>query len=89
MADDLTNPGLNISTDSVDRMDEFMRKWDRLEDRRITRSDVAREVIPLGLEVWEALLREYGTEAYRIPTRERNAMVRQAMVDFFDEDDGE
>lgn len=86
---DLTNVGLNVSTNDRDKLDEFKREWDQLESRNISRSDVAREVLPLGLVAWEAFMNEFDTEAYRIPTRERNAMVRQALYDFFREQDEE
>lgn len=86
MGSDLRQVGLNLNEDDVERLDEIRREWDKLESSSVTRSAVAREVIPLGLVAWEVMHDETGRELFRLTTFDRESLVRQALLDLYRED---
>ena len=81
--DETVKTGVNLPRRTVDRMDERKRHWDRLEARNISRSDVAREVIPLGLTALELIEEEYGRG---LTTKDRESLLRQALHEYIERD---
>jgi len=71
--------GLSLSERTWDRLEEIADRWDGREAGVVGRSQVAREAIPVGLDVIEV------TESYSsrpLTRRERQGRVRQALHDF-------
>lgn len=80
---DLQTVGFSIPSETVDRLDEIKRDWDARESRNISRSDVARRVLPPGLELFDQFIAEHDDEAFRMTDREMRTITRQSLLDFF------
>lgn len=79
MSDDMQPVGFSIPQDLLDDLDDTTAKWDDREAGTVHRSDVAREALTLGLVALEQL----DTPEYRrLHTNERQAIVRQAILDW-------
>jgi len=73
-----------VREETADELDEMKREWDRAEAGTVSRSDVAREALEVGLE---ALQHEaFKPAGGQFATQERRAVVRQALIDHFSED---
>lgn len=70
----------------VDEVESLQEDWDEQESRSVSRSEVVREATALGVIALEQF---EGQRMAHAPTREQRSMVRQAMIDFFEADDGE
>lgn len=70
----------------VDEIEERQERRDDNEAGSVSRSEVIREATALGLVALDEL---DGTRLKYASTREQRTMVRQAMLDFLDEDDGD
>lgn len=71
------NVGLSLDERIVDRLDDRADSLDEQVARRVTRSEVAREVIPIGLDAVDVL--DQRRDAGRLSLNEQRAMVRQAL----------
>jgi len=71
----------NVEAELVEQLDERKRERDARDAHTVSRSDVANEVILLGLTAAEIL----DEEAPEMHVRERRSVVRQAMLDLFRE----
>jgi len=71
--------GLSLSKRTWDRLDEMADRWDERESGVVGRSRVAREAIPVGLDVIR-LTDSYSSRP--LDRRERQGRVRQALHDF-------
>lgn len=78
--DEMRKVGFSIPQDELDEMDDIKRRWDRLESRTISRSEVAREALNIGVEALEMIDEEFDRG---LTTHDRRALVRQALLDHF------
>jgi len=74
--------GFSVPEELVERLDKIKRDWDEREVSSVSRSDVGRETLVLGATALE-VLDEYDRN---MDTRAREAIVRQAIHDHFDEE---
>jgi hypothetical protein len=71
----------NLDTELIDKLDERKRTRDARDSMTVSRSDVANEVVALGL-VAAQLIDDHAPETH---VRERRHLLRQALMDHFDE----
>jgi len=74
---DRRNVGLSLDERIIERMDDRADTLDERVARRVTRSEIAREVIPIGLDAVDVL--DQRRDAGRLSLNEERAMVRQAL----------
>jgi len=79
--DDMRKVGFAIPQDTLDELDDVKRRWDRHEARTISRSEIAREALAVGVDALEMLDDEYSRG---LTTHARRATVRQALIDHFE-----
>lgn len=76
--------GVTTDEDLVDELDDLKREWDRHEAGTIHRTDVAREALAIGVEVLQH--DEFKPAGGQYASQERRAIVRQALMDHFDDE---
>lgn len=81
---DRYNAGLTLDAETVDRLDELAERWDDERAETISRSRMARETLPLGLLALD-LIDEHIER--NLTLRDREAIVRQALLDNLRDDD--
>lgn len=92
MSDDtLRKSGVNLPESQWESLNQLARDMESREVNRVSRSEAAREVVPIGLAVWDAFETQMGDEWRRMAAQDRRAMARQAAIDFVERqyDDGE
>jgi len=78
--DEYSAVGLHLPDDLIADLDDLAAEWDSREATPISRSTVAREALAVGLVALEVMDDE-GLES--LSTRERRAIIRQAVLDHF------
>jgi len=78
--DDMRKVGFALPQDILDDLDEIKRRWDRHEARTISRSEVAREALAVGVVALDQLDDEYSRG---LTSHARKATVRQALLNHF------
>jgi len=79
MPRDFRKVGLSLPAHQVEQLDELAAEWDEREAGRVSRSEVAREALALGLDALELV--DDDPSLRRLSTRDRRALVRQAILD--------
>lgn len=82
---DMTTVGFNVPEELVDELDVIKRQWDAAEAHTVSRSEVAREALSVGLEALQLLDEEYDRP---FTTRDRRAIVREGLKAYFEADEG-
>lgn len=72
--------GIPLPDDMLEQLDEKKRDWDRREASAVSRSEVAREALAIGI----AALDELDKQNRHLSTRERRAITRQGIIDHFE-----
>lgn len=79
MPDEYRKVGMSLPDAQVQRLDDLAANWDEREVGTVSRSQVAREALALGLEAMDLI--DDRPELRRLSTRDRRAVVRQAILD--------
>lgn len=79
MARDPTNVGFTLDPKLLDELDAYVAQRNEDSIESVSRSQVAREALPLGLEVLD--LMDENPHFQRLHTREKRSIVRQAILD--------
>lgn len=87
MADDSAyeRVGFSLDPETLDALDDLKREWDSREARHVSRSEVAREALALGVLALEAIDKEYDRLSWS--TRDRQAIVREGLQQYFEADE--
>lgn len=72
----LVKTGLSLDERDVDRLDELADTLNSRRSNKATRSEAAREVIPLGVSAWQ-IIDSYAQRSMNV--REREAWLREAL----------
>ena len=75
----LVRTGVSLEERTVDQLDELADEWNERRSNKVTRSEMARETLPLGIAALQ-LIDSY--QSRRMDRRERTALLRQALHDF-------
>lgn len=70
-----------VSEPDFETLEELKREWDAAESGSVSRADVAREALALGLVALE--MDEFKPAGGQYATQERKAILRQALRDHF------
>lgn len=78
MVSDFDTVGFSLPSELVDSLDDKKRDWDEQEVGSISRSEVARESLAVGLAALDAMDDHLD---HPLTTRDRRMLVRQAVID--------
>jgi hypothetical protein len=89
MPKDRRQVGFSVGACTLDDLDDVADHLADVFDRAPSKSDAARTTLPLGIAAWQAMESEMGREIFAMDSRERKALVRQAVLNFCRERDDE